>query len=277
MSTSRGRLSRPGAGRGRGRALTATATRADADGDPVSLRYVWKVNGTVKRDVTKTSGTSADLTDSLDLSVAGNGDRGDSVSVEVTPDDGVLTGTTVSDSATVADTAPTAVDDTGTTPHDTALNIPAPGVLGNDSDADGDPLSASLRAAPAHGTVTLNANGSYKYTPTAGYSGNDSFTYTASDGTLSSTAGTVHLTVTPNVPPTVRVTAGQSCTSNGTTGSFVLTLADPDNAPNSLTLTASSSNTKLVTAAGVALSGTGLTRTVSITPSPAGPAARRSR
>jgi extracellular elastinolytic metalloproteinase len=245
--------------------LMATATRADADGDPVSLRYVWKVNGVVKRDVTKTSGTSADLTDSFDLSVAGNGDRGDNVSVEVTPDDGVLTGTTVTASATVADTPLTVVDDTGSTPHDTALSVPAPGVLGNDSAADSDPMSASLLTAPGHGTVTLNANGSYRYTPTAGYSGNDSFTYTASDGTLSSTA-TVHLTVSANVPPTLRVTAGQSCTSNGAAGSFALTLADPDNAPNSLTLTASSSNTKLLTAAGVAFSGTGSTRTVSITP-----------
>ena len=59
----------------------------------------------------------------------------------------------------------------------------APGVLANDTDVDGNPLTAALVTGPAHGTLALNANGSFTYTPTANYNGADSFTYTASDGT----------------------------------------------------------------------------------------------
>ena len=55
-------------------------------------------------------------------------------------------------------------------------------MLANDSDPDGDPLTAVLVTGPAHGTLTLNANGSFTYTPTANYTGPDSFIYRASDG-----------------------------------------------------------------------------------------------
>ena len=55
-------------------------------------------------------------------------------------------------------------------------------MLANDTDADGDALTAVLIAGPAHGTLTLNADGSFTYTPAAGYNGTDSFTYRASDG-----------------------------------------------------------------------------------------------
>ena len=65
--------------------LTATATRTDADpADTVNLTYVWKVNGVVK----KTTSASSSLTDTFDLSQAGNGDVGDAITVEVTPNDG---------------------------------------------------------------------------------------------------------------------------------------------------------------------------------------------
>jgi CSLREA domain-containing protein len=77
--------------------LTATATASDPDGNTVSLHYVWKVNGTARRTVDTTA-----LSDTFDLSVAGNGDPSDSVSVEVTPSDGALSGATVSSSVTVA-------------------------------------------------------------------------------------------------------------------------------------------------------------------------------
>ena len=51
-------------------------------------------------------------------------------------------------------------------------------------------------SGPAHGTLTLNANGSFTYTPAANYNGRDSFTYRANDGTLNSNVATVSLTVT---------------------------------------------------------------------------------
>ena len=52
-------------------------------------------------------------------------------------------------------------------------------MLGNDTDADGQSLTAALVTGPAHGTLTLNADGSFTYTPAANYNGTDSFTYTA--------------------------------------------------------------------------------------------------
>ena len=73
-----------------------------------------------------------------------------------------------------------------TTPEDTALTITAPGVLANDSDIDGNTLTAVLATGPAHGALTLNANGSFTYTPVANYNGPDSFTYRANDGTADS-------------------------------------------------------------------------------------------
>jgi VCBS repeat-containing protein len=65
------------------------------------------------------------------------------------------------------------------------------------TDYNGDPLSYSLVTGPAHGSVTIHADGTFTYTPTAGYFGADSFTYRASDGSLNSNAGQVALLVTP--------------------------------------------------------------------------------
>src|SRR5207244_13426636 len=66
---------------------------------------------------------------------------------------------------------PTATDDAYSTDEDTALTIVAPGVLSNDTDPDGDALTAVLVSSPAHGTLALNANGSFSYTPAANYNG----------------------------------------------------------------------------------------------------------
>jgi VCBS repeat-containing protein len=97
---------------------------------------------------------------------------------------------------TVTNRAPVATDDAYTTAEDITLTVAPPGVLGNDSDRDGDALTAVRVSGPAHGTLTLNANGSLTYTPDADYNGTDSFTYQANDGSLDSTAATVTLTVT---------------------------------------------------------------------------------
>lgn len=92
--------------------------------------------------------------------------------------------------------APVAVADAYETNEDTALTVSASGVLANDVDVDGDALSAVLVSGTAHGTLTLNANGTFVYTPLAGFAGRDSFTYRVSDGTLLSGPVTVTLTVT---------------------------------------------------------------------------------
>jgi hypothetical protein len=66
-----------------------------------------------------------------------------------------------------ANTPPVAVDDAFSTVHDTVLNVAAPGVLGNDTDADGDTLTAVLVADVANGTLALVSDGSFTYTPNA--------------------------------------------------------------------------------------------------------------
>ncbi len=92
--------------------------------------------------------------------------------------------------------SPVAVNDTYSTTLNTALTVAAPGVLGNDTDPEGATLSAQLVTGPSHGTITLNSNGSFTYTPLAGYVGSDSFTYRASDGTTNSNTATVTISIT---------------------------------------------------------------------------------
>jgi VCBS repeat-containing protein len=93
---------------------------------------------------------------------------------------------------------PNSNDDSYSTSEDAAqLSISAPGVLGNDTDPDGNSLQAEKVSDPSNGTLTLHANGSFEYTPNANFSGDDSFTYRASDGSATSTPSTVHITVQP--------------------------------------------------------------------------------
>src|SRR5439155_786287 len=98
---------------------------------------------------------------------------------------------TVTITVTPINDAPVAAnDDSYTTPEDTQLTVGAPGVLANDSDVDGDILTAALVSGPAHGTLTLNADGSLVYMPAPNFNGTDSFTYKASDGQAQSGVAT---------------------------------------------------------------------------------------
>jgi autotransporter-associated beta strand protein len=92
---------------------------------------------------------------------------------------------------------PVAVNDAWSADENTALSVPAPGVLLNDTDPQNWPLTAALVTSPAHGSLTLNPNGSFLYTPAAGYTGPDSFSYQANDADGSSNTATVSLTVNP--------------------------------------------------------------------------------
>jgi Ca2+-binding RTX toxin-like protein len=64
------------------------------------------------------------------------------------------------------------------------------------TDANGDALTYALVSGPAHGTLSLAPNGTWTYTPAAGFAGADSFTFRASDGALTSEPATVSLTIT---------------------------------------------------------------------------------
>ena len=128
--------------------------------------------------------------------------------------------------------APAARGDAFGLDEDGCLAVPAPGLLANDADPDGDSLTALLVDGVSHGTLTLNADGSFTYTPAPGFSGTDAFTYKASDGLAESGAVTVAVTVN-TVDPSRKYTPGsivtaQAVAAAGRTEFVVIGTGGPD-------------------------------------------------
>lgn len=98
---------------------------------------------------------------------------------------------------------PVGVNDSYSLLENDTLSITSPGVLSNDNDPENSALTAIHYSGPGYGTLTLNIDGSFVYTPNSGYVGSDSFTYQAYDGSLASGLITVSLTVDEVPPPTV--------------------------------------------------------------------------
>jgi VCBS repeat-containing protein len=117
-----------------------------------------------------------------------------------TASDGIATSSPATVTLNVTDQAPVVADSAYNATPGSALFVPANGVLANDSDPDQDSLKAILSTAPANGSLTLNADGSFTYTPKAGFLGKDSFQYQANDGALGTTAT---VTITVDAPPQV--------------------------------------------------------------------------
>ncbi|MDX1543811.1 MAG: Ig-like domain-containing protein, partial [Christiangramia sp.] len=112
--------------------------------------------------------------------------------------------------------APSAAADSYPTEFETTLTVSAAnGVLSNDTDPDGDALTALLQTDVSNGTLNLNGDGSFTYTPDPGFSGEDSFTYLATDGELSSNVVTVTINVSAtlslNCPGDYEVFANENC------------------------------------------------------------------
>jgi hypothetical protein len=103
------------------------------------------------------------------------------------------------------DDAPSAQPDSFAALKNTTLNIGAPGVLSNDTDIDGDSLTADEVNGASHGTVVLAANGSFSYTPSPNYTGTDTFSYRAYDGEKYSATKVVTITVS-SIPPIITPT-----------------------------------------------------------------------
>ena len=95
-------------------------------------------------------------------------------------------------------TNPIAVDDDYATHKNTGITG---NVTDNDGDADGDPLTAALATGPAYGTLTLNSDGSFSYSPNTDFVGTDTFTYTVDDGHGGTGGATVTITVADTPPP----------------------------------------------------------------------------
>ena len=163
-------------------------------------------------------------------------------------------------------TAPTAVDDSYLTSEDSPLTIGAGGLLANDGDLDGDALTAARISGPSHGTLSLSADGGFTYTPSASFTGTDSFTYQASDGQLVSNPATVIIQVryrfsgffqpVDNLPIVNRVNAGQAIplkfSLTGYQGLSIFGASVPSSQPSGCSGTAPVDDIETTTAASAA-------------------------
>ena len=137
--------------------------------------------------------------------------------------DSNFNGSTSAGVAHVVDTPPTATADRYVMVKGNTLVVYAPGVLGDDGDADGQAITVapvsqvSVPTATTSGNGTLNylnADGSFSYTPNPGFVGTDSFSYEAYDGTFASSAVTVYITVVDGTTTPVAENDAYSTTTN---------------------------------------------------------------
>jgi RHS repeat-associated protein len=146
--------------------------------------------------------------------------------LSITPQGG---GATVTATATIisddTQNPPVAIADSYATINGLPLTVNATfGVLSNDTDIEGSTLTASLFSAPSQGTLNLNADGSFIYTPGAGFTGVDSFTYRAFDGIGYSAPTSVPITVSPIVVSSPNVVEGNAGTQQAV---FSIKLSQP--------------------------------------------------
>ena len=155
--------------------LTVTVTTAPANGTAV-----------VNPDNTVTYTPNADFsgTDSYDYTVTDADLEASTATVNVT--------------INAVNDAPVAADDAYSVDEDDALTVATvDGVLANDTDVEGDTITAVLVSDVSNGTLSLASDGSFTYTPDADFNGTDSFTYTANDATDASEPAPVTITVNP--------------------------------------------------------------------------------
>jgi VCBS repeat-containing protein len=243
-----------------------TLSARDANGDATTFSIVsGPSHGTLSAlSVPSCSGTlPRTCTVAVRYTPAANFNGSDSFSYRASDGSLVSNVATVSITVRAVNDAPVAASDAYSTNEDTPLTVAAPGVLGNDSDVDGDALTASLVSAPSHGSLTLNSNGSFTYSAAANFNGGDSFSYRAGDGSLVSSVATVSITVRAvNDAPTVSVAGGGACGADDRSGTINLAVADADTAVASLRVSGASNNPALVPNANLSFAGTGAGRTL---------------
>jgi VCBS repeat-containing protein len=210
-------------------AVTVTPTGSDVDGDKLAFTVVAApAHGavTVNADGTFTYTPAANFNGADSFTYKANDGAADSspatVSIAVRP---------VND-------APVANGANLTTDEDLVLNGTAVA-----TDVDGDKLMYLLVSGPAHGTLQLNADGTFAYTPAANYNGSDSFTYKANDGTVDSNTATVSISVKAvNDAPTL-TGATFTLPENSPNGTAVGTVAGSDVDGDALTYSIVGGNT----------------------------------
>lgn len=136
------------------------------------------------------------------------------------------------------DNAPVSVNDSYSLSEGASILIPAPGLLTNDTDQDGNTLTAVKVTDPLHGSLVLNSNGSFTYTHDGSETISDSFTYKANDGVNDGNIATVTITVTPVNDPPVAQTDTYTVNEGGTlTVSSLLGVLKNDSDPEASALT----------------------------------------
>ncbi|HYH07456.1 MAG TPA: cadherin domain-containing protein [Thermoanaerobaculia bacterium] len=157
----------------------------------------------------------------------------------------------------VSTDAPIAVDDSYERPAGAGLTVPAPGVLDNDEDPNGLPLTATPVSPAAHGNVTLNPDGGFTYTPNDPASTQtDAFEYKASNGAKESSAARVTISVDggagDNQAPVFTSTANHSV-PEGTTNVVTIAAIDPDGDTVTYSITGGADETKFTLQGGTNL------------------------
>jgi VCBS repeat-containing protein len=168
--------------------LTPLANDTDADGDPLTVTAATASNGTV---TINPDGT-------LRYVPNANFNGTDTITYTISDGKGGTSTSTITITVTPVNDVPVAANDMATTPEDQPVTIP---VLGNDTDADGDPLTITSATSP-NGTVVINPDGTITFTPNANFNGPATITYTVSDGQGGTATATVSIAVAPvNDPP----------------------------------------------------------------------------
>ncbi len=119
--------------------------------------------------------------------------------------------------------APIALGEAFTLEAGTSLSVPAPGLLENDSDPDGDPVTVEDSSlvepdtqpvsGPSNGTLSLSSDGSFTYAPAPSFTGTDTFTYRVTDGHTASNLVSVTLTVVDTTAPEINDTPNDTIVS----------------------------------------------------------------
>ena len=127
--------------------------------------------------------------------------------------------------------APVASDASVITDEDNAIDIVATA-----TDVDGDPLTYRVLVAAEHGTVVVNPNGTFTYTPEENYNGADSFKYVANDGTVDSNEATVSINVDA-VAPEFTLTSLETSVLEGSSMLFTVNTSEPVDQDTEVTFT----------------------------------------
>jgi hypothetical protein len=178
-------------------ATPVTLTGSDADGDPLAYAIT---SGPAHGSL---SGSAPAMT----YLPAPNYSGADSFAFRVNDGHGVSNTATVSITVQATNDAPAASGDAFSVAAGSVLSVAAPGVLANDSDVDSVSLVAQVVTGTANGMLTLNGNGSFTYSPSAGFAGVDTFAYRASDGQATSGIATATITVVSAVPANALIAA----------------------------------------------------------------------